>query len=267
MPAPPTRLDLHGRLLVLTALAATPFCLQRAYFISPDSSQRTFLQWAVALGAATYALFGLRRPVRRPSLGTALVILFALWSLTTALWSREPLFTLHEWTALAAGIIIYLLIIASRLDTPSILFPALWVIIITAGFNALLGNLQFVVQFGHRRETELTIWLTKFLGYGHYALPGKLNVRAFFGHPNFLAAYLTPAAALTAHMLWAKRDVRRGLLAVVPLIALSAVTILCSEELRHRPSFWLVPAGLALIGGLIWAPRRFQRLFLTLLLL
>lgn len=255
-----TRLDLFGRLIVLTVLGVTPFAVQRGFFRYFEESQWTFFQLTAALAAVIWITLSLRRPLRRPTVGAVLAVGFLLWSVLSATWANVPRFSLHEANTLAACVALYFLVVVNRTPTPALSPRVLWAVVLVAAHSAVFAHLQFLAQWGRPRETELSIWLAEFLGYGTSVLEGKRNIRALFGHPNFLAGYLAPATGLAAYLLWSRSDLRRGLLFLVPLTALTVLTILLSDQLLTRPSAWLVPLAVAAVGILLWAPGSVRRL-------
>jgi O-antigen ligase/polysaccharide polymerase Wzy-like membrane protein len=221
----PTRRDLFGRLVALTAILVTPLCLVGIHQISTrDESQRLFLQWAISLAAVGLVLTGPWGRLPRIRWGGALICLFAAWCFASALWSLVPWGGLHDWALVATGAALYLIVTTSRISTERLVPPLLLAVVITATFNALLANLQFLATTGPLASSDLNTLLSQSsLAYSTVDFGGKQTIRALFGHPNFLAGYLVPALALMSHMLWTRRGQRRNLFVLLP-----AVAILCA---------------------------------------
>ncbi|MBN1475519.1 O-antigen ligase family protein [Candidatus Sumerlaeota bacterium] len=256
-----TRRDLFGRLVSLTAILVTPLCIAGIHELSTrDDSQRQFLQWSISLAAVALVATGPWTRPLRIRWGAALICLFAAWCFASALWSLVPWDGLHDWTLLATGVALYLIVTSSRLSTERLVPPLILAVVITAAFNALLAELQFLVTTGPLASTDLNVLLSqKSLGYATEDFGGKQTIRALFGHPNFLAGYLVPALALMCHMLWTRRGQRRHLLILLP-----AVTILCAifiwraspdKRVMSALTDWRLPAivGLAAATALAMA--------------
>jgi O-antigen ligase len=229
--------------MVATVLVATPLAIARGYYPTVDFSQLQFFQWTAALAAIALAVLGARRSLHRPAAGTLLVWIFALWSLLSVAWSRSPRFSLNEICALAAGVTLCLLIISIRLPTPRVVMPLLWVAVLMATFNAMVGDFQFILEKGPLRQTPFGALLAKALGYAHAMLPGKLNIRALFGHPNYLAGYLVPSLALACLIAMRPRGHRPAAL------LLAGLGLLWSLLLWQTEAEWRVGAVCAVAGG------------------
>lgn len=252
-PPRPDRADLFARLALLTALGAAPFAVTPLYEGStPDESQALFLRLFMALGVAAFGAVTLRRPLAQAPTGPLLVLAFVAWCGLSVLWAPHRGAALRDVTALLAGVAAYLLVTGNRLPLRRLAPPAFGLVAAVALFNAAVADLQFLATKGPLARSGLGETLSRTLGYGGGVLEGKANIRALFGHPNFLGGYLVPALAVLLGLVAC--GLRRRSVALIVVVALlPAALLLWRAEGDRSPVAALAgPRGLglaALVAG------------------
>jgi O-antigen ligase len=256
------RLDLFTRLMVGVVLVVSPFALVRGLYNTPDTSQFEFIQWSMGITALITCALSLRRPIQRPSPGTLLVLGFGLWCILSTLWSTNVLHSLHELCAFAAGITVYLLVVSNRCAPRTVVLAIIWWAVLTSAFNAMMADLQFIAGRGPLADTGLSALVAKALGYADATKIGKLNIRALFGHPNYLSGHLVSSFVLAIWLLRRRTGHRPAALLFMGLGIMTALMLWQSRvEWRVQGIVWTSVATL-LLGALICKVRWIQRLVL-----
>lgn len=208
--------SLRRLLLILIILipATTPFSLYYIYE-RPQVAQRFFLQLSIILAVQLAILISLAfnlalrwrlKKIDWFVLGYGLVIVFS-----SILKGSEPIFNLKE-SIFPLSLILYFLLLRwfapSVNETRKILLLLLFVGLI----NATYGFAQY---FGF-----------ELLSYIGEQKVGKLNVLAFAGHPNFLAAFLVPIIYLTFIFFISDTNITSRVFSVLVACAITVCLIL-----------------------------------------